>query len=110
MGDCGLRIFSQRLLTSSPTVAEWGARPSRLPFSASRRKLVSQTEWFNQWFGGDTRTGTRDARAPAHPTDIPAGCLHQKLALIRPSSPSSVAGLLRRTGVAILRRVDEIRG
>src|SRR5208282_6367393 len=41
-----------------------GARPSRLPFSASRRKLVPQTEWFHQWFGRDARTCTRDARAP----------------------------------------------
>src|ERR1039458_9022131 len=43
----------------------WGARPSRLPFSASRRKPVSQTEWFHQWFGRDAQTRTRDARAPS---------------------------------------------
>ena len=41
-----------------------GARPSRLPFSASRRKPVSQTKSFDQWFGRDARTRTRDARAP----------------------------------------------
>jgi len=44
--------------------SEWGARPSRLPFSASRRKPVFQTEWFHQWFGRNARTCTRDARTP----------------------------------------------
>ena len=42
----------------------WGARPSRLPFSASRRKPSSQTKQFNQQSGRDARTCTRDACAP----------------------------------------------
>src|ERR1017187_7827750 len=52
----------------------WAARPSRLPFSASRRKPVSQTEWFHRWFGRDARTRTRDARAPpVRPTQTAFG-------------------------------------
>src|ERR1017187_8291265 len=48
IAECLPRFVHPKLPLAARLGLCWGARPSRLPFSASRRKPVSQTERFHR--------------------------------------------------------------